>query len=233
MVSHAAPVLPLVSASLVPSGGFQTKQELVYRALRERIMDGQLQPGQRLVIDDIASAYGVSPIPVREALHLLQAERLVDIKPHIGAAVAPISKDAINEIFVLMECLELAAVRLAVKHITHEHTAILNAAITDMDEARSDYERWAERNFTFHSAICAIAEMPRVREMTVRVFTEWERMRRHFYRDIQPPDLDQAHKEHVAMVDALKKQDLERLERLTRAHNQGALKSYLRLADRK
>ena len=228
MVSQAVPVIPLITAT-----GFQTKQELVYRALRERIMDGQLTPGQRLVIDDIANAYGVSPIPVREALHLLQAERLVEINPHIGAAVAPISKDAINEIFVLMECLELAAVRLAVKHITHEHTAILNAAITDMDEARGDYERWAERNFTFHRAICAIAEMPRVREMTVRVFTEWERMRRHFYRDIQPPDLDQAHKEHVAMVDALKKQDLERLERLTRAHNQGALKSYLRLAERR
>jgi DNA-binding GntR family transcriptional regulator len=234
MVSHAVPVVPLtVVQALVPTGGFQTKQELVYRALRERIMDGQLQPGQRLVIDDIASVYGVSPIPVREALHLLQAERLVEIKPHVGAAVAPISKDAINEIFVLMECLELAAVRLAVKHITHEHTAILNAAIADMEDARRDYERWAERNFAFHSAICAIAEMPRVREMTVRVFTEWERMRRHFYRDIQPPDLDQAHKEHVSMVDALKKQDLERLERLTRAHNQGALKSYLRLAERR
>ncbi len=114
MVSHVVPVAPLITANQVPAtGGFQTKQELVYRALRERIMDGQLQPGQRLVIDDIASAYGVSPIPVREALHLLQAERLVDIKPHIGAAVAPISKDAINEVFALMECLELAALRLA------------------------------------------------------------------------------------------------------------------------
>lgn len=228
MVSHALPVA-LYSAT----GGFQTKQELVYRALRERIMDGQLQPGQRLVIDDIASAYGVSPIPVREALHLLQAERLVDIKPHIGAAVAPISQGAINEVFALMECLELAALRLAVKHVTHEHTAILNAAIASLDEARNEYDRWAERNFSFHLAICSITEMPRVRDMTVRVFTEWERMRRHFYRDIQPPDLDQAHKEHVAMVDALKKQDLERLERLTRTHNQGALKSYLRLAERR
>jgi DNA-binding GntR family transcriptional regulator len=224
MVSHALPVAP---------SGFQTKQEVVYRALRERIMDGQLQPGQRLVIEDIANAYGVSPIPVREALHLLQAERLVEIKPHAGAAVAPISQGAINEIFVLMESLELAAVRLAVKHVTHEHLAILNGAIADMEEARGDYQRWAERNFAFHSAICAITEMPRVREMTVRVFTEWERMRRHFYRDVPPPDLDQAHKEHLIMVEALKKQDLERLERLTRAHNQGALKSYLRLADRR
>ena len=234
MAANALPTSPLSALGTVPGipGGFQTKQELVYRALRERIMDGQLPPGQRLVIDEIAGAYAVSPIPVREALHLLQAERLVEMRPHLGAVVAPISADAINEIFALMECLEVAAVRLAVKHVTHEHIAILNAAITDMELAKGDYERWAERNFAFHSAICAIAEMPRVREMTARVFTEWERMRRYFYRGSPPPDLDHAHKEHVAMVDALRKRDLERLERLTRAHNQGALKSYLKLSER-
>lgn len=220
------------ATSLTANAG-QTKQEAVYRALRERIMDGELPPGQRLVIDEIASVYGVSPIPVREALHLLQAERLVEIRAHIGAVVAPISKDGISEIFTLMECLELAAVRLAVKHVGAEHIAILEAAITDMAEARGDHEKWAERNFAFHSAICTMAEMPRVREMTARVFTEWERMRRYFYRDAPPPDMDHAHKEHLAMVDAFKKRDGERLERLVRAHNQGALKSYLRLAERR
>lgn len=220
------------ATSLAANAG-QTKQEAVYRALRERIMDGELPPGQRLVIDEIAGAYGVSPIPVREALHLLQAERLVEIRAHIGAVVAPISKDGITEIFTLMECLELAAVRLAVKHAGTEHLAILEAAIADMAEARGDHEKWAERNFAFHSAICAMAEMPRVREMTSRVFTEWERMRRYFYRDAPPPDMDHAHKEHLAMVDAFRKRDGERLERLVRAHNQGALKSYLKLAERR
>ncbi len=239
--SHPSPSYPLNSQPIAPpiqpltsaGGGFQTKQEMVYRSLRERIMEGHLQPGQRLVIDEIANAYGVSPIPVREALHLLQAERLVEIKPHLGAAVAPISPSAINEIFVLMECLEMAALRLAVKNVTHEHTAMLQSLIVDMEESRGDFERWAERNFAFHNVICSIAEMPRVREMTVRVFTEWERMRKHLFRGVPTPDLDQAHKDHVTMVDALKKHDLERLERLTRVHNQSALKSYLRLSERK
>jgi DNA-binding GntR family transcriptional regulator len=211
---------------------FQTKQALVYRSLRERIMDGQLTPGQRLVIDDIAALYQVSPIPVREALHLLQAERLIEMRPHLGAVVAPISKDAIAEIFGLMECLELTAVRLAVPHVTHEHLAILDAAIEEMHELRGDYQQWAERNFAFHSAICAIAEMPRVREMTTRVFTEWERMRRWFFRDCAPPDLEHAHREHLAMVDAFRRRDLPRLERLTQEHNRGTLKMYLKLADR-
>ena len=216
-----------------PAGGaFLTKQALVYRALRERIMDGQLPPGSRLVIEDIAASHHVSASPVRAALHLLPAERLVEIRPHLGALVAPISKDAITEVFTLMESLEVAAWRLALPHASHEHIAILNAQIAAMDEVRSDYSRWAERNFAFHGAICAIAEMPRVQEMTKRVFTEWDRMRRWFYRDCAPPDLEHASREHLAMVDALKRRDLERLERLTLAHNRSALKSYLRLAER-
>src|SRR5688572_27926358 len=89
MVAHAVPVAPLASAA---NGGFQTKQDIVYRALCERILDCQLQPGQRLVIDDIASAYCGSPIPDREALHLLLPECLADIKPHIAAALVQISK---------------------------------------------------------------------------------------------------------------------------------------------
>jgi DNA-binding GntR family transcriptional regulator len=227
----AVPIQPVTAlAPAVP--GFQTKQAVVYRSLRERIMDGELQPGQRLVIDDIAALYQVSPIPVREALHLLQAERLIEMRPHLGAVVAPISKDAIAEIFALMEGLELAAVRLALPHVTHEHLAILDAAIEGMREQRDDYQRWAERNFAFHTAICSIAEMPRVREMTARVFTEWERMRRWFYRDCAPPDVDHADREHTAMVDAFRRRDLARLERLTQEHNRGTLKLYLKLADR-
>jgi DNA-binding GntR family transcriptional regulator len=220
------------TASGPPATGFQTKQALVYRSLRQRIMDGQLAPGSRLVIEDIAADHQVSAIPVREALHLLQAERLVEMRPHLGALVAPISRDAITEVFTLMETLEVAAWRLALPHASHEHIAILEGQIRAMDEVAGDDARWAERNSAFHAAICAIAEMPRVQEMTLRVFSEWERMRRWFYRDCPPPDLEHASREHHAMVDALKRRDLERLERLTLAHNRGALKSYLRLAER-
>ncbi len=215
-----------------PAAVFQTKQALVYRSLRARIMDGQLPPGSRLVIEDIAADHQVSAIPVREALHLLQAERLVEMRPHLGALVAPISKDAITEVFTLMEALEVAAWRLALPHASHEHVAILEGQIRAMDEVKGDYSRWAERNFAFHAAICAIAEMPRVQEMTQRVFSEWDRMRRWFYRDCAPPDLEHASREHHAMVDALKRRDPERLERLTLAHNRSALKAYLRLAER-
>ena len=62
----------------------RTKQEFVYRTLRDAILRCELQPGERLVIDDLARRLNVSIIPVREALQLLQAESLVQVVPHVG-----------------------------------------------------------------------------------------------------------------------------------------------------
>ncbi|HSB62391.1 MAG TPA: GntR family transcriptional regulator [Vicinamibacteria bacterium] len=68
---------------------FRTKQELVYRTLRDAIMICRLAPGERLVIDELARQLEVSAIPVREALQLLQSEGLVRSVPPVGATVAP------------------------------------------------------------------------------------------------------------------------------------------------
>src|ERR1700759_1159837 len=98
-----------MTSSLTPPSGrtFQTKQAMVYHTLREAIVQARRQPGERLIIDDLASQLAVSSIPVREALQLLQAERLVEQRPHVGAVVASITPDAVREIFALLECLEL------------------------------------------------------------------------------------------------------------------------------
>jgi DNA-binding GntR family transcriptional regulator len=82
---------------------FQTKQEVVYQTLRTAITHCEIKPGERLVIEEIAQQLNVSPIPVREALQLLQSERLIEAIPHGGATVAPISQASVAEIFTLME----------------------------------------------------------------------------------------------------------------------------------
>jgi len=76
----------------------RTKQEFVYRTLRDAIIRCELPPGERLVIDDLARQLAVSAIPVREALQLLQSEGLAVNVPHVGATVAPISRESIVEV---------------------------------------------------------------------------------------------------------------------------------------
>jgi DNA-binding GntR family transcriptional regulator len=86
--------------------GHRTKQEFVYRTLREAIVRCELRPGERLIIDELAQRLQVSAIPVREALQLLQAESLVVTVPHVGATVAPISSASIVDVFTVLEGLE-------------------------------------------------------------------------------------------------------------------------------
>ena len=214
-----------------PSGrAFQTKQAMVYHTLREAIVHARLQPGERLVIDDLAAQLEVSSIPVREALQLLQAERLVEQKPHVGAVVAAITPDSAREIFALLEGLELAVFRGAAPLAAPADLAALTALVERMAGAAND-GRWLELNRRFHRAIAEIARMPRALDMLDRVSDDWERLRRHRFRDVGHPDTSAAEREHRAMITALAERSIPQLEALVSQHNRAALAFYLEAAD--
>lgn len=206
---------------------FQTKQAQAHAAIRDAIAKVRLKPGDRLVIDDLAKILGMSAIPVREALQMLQSERLVDIKPHTGAVVAPIAPSAVAEVFALMEALETAAARAAIPRATAADAAHLLDLHQQMEAtARKTGDRWAELNREFHLAFARIAGQPLTCELLERVTSEWDRLRRLRYGDRAGADAVQAGREHAAMIKALEKKDVETLERLVRDHNRGALKLY-------
>jgi DNA-binding GntR family transcriptional regulator len=95
-----------------------TKTEVALRSLRTGIASGQLGPGQRLGIRELTQDLGMSPTPVREALRLLQADGLVEYRPHHGMVVATPSTDEIHDIYRLRKELEPLAVRWAVPRLT-------------------------------------------------------------------------------------------------------------------
>lgn len=207
---------------------YRTKQEFAYRRLREAIMRCELAPGQRLVIDELARRLRVSAMPVREALHLLQAEGLVVNVPHVGATAAPIAPHAVHEVFTIMEGLEIVATREAASRLRPEDAAELQAMLGAMDEALGGgaYEKWSELNSRFHLAISAITGMPLLRDMTERVLGQWDRIRRHYFEGVLVPRADTAQREHHEIVAAMQARDLARLETIVRTHNRGALGDY-------
>jgi DNA-binding GntR family transcriptional regulator len=210
-----------------PPGRFLTKQDLAYQALRRAIMRGELAPGSRVVIDDVAARLEVSIIPVREALARLERERLVEIRPHAGAVVTGLSKDDVAEVFTLMESLEAAAARPALSRATDEDLAALDDLLDGLESARKrrDHERRLERNAAFHLELCRLAGMPLLSEFAARVFDRWERLRRFFFADAAEGTA-RADQEHRAIVAALRARDADRLERLLREHNQAARQAY-------
>ena len=126
--------MPLVTP---PATGtrHQTKQEFVYRTLRKALLACEIQPGERLVIDDLAKRLGVSIIPVREALQMLQAEGLVVNVPHVGAAAAPLSRESIVDVFSVLEGLEVVATRLLAERGSRDAVRALEPHRRGMDKA--------------------------------------------------------------------------------------------------
>ncbi len=96
----------------------QTKTELALQALRERIRSGELRPGERLRVDELTRELDMSPAPIREALRLLQADRLIDYRAHHGIVVAEMSAETTEEVYHLRALLEPLAVELAVPKLT-------------------------------------------------------------------------------------------------------------------
>jgi len=218
-----------MEASFAPAKRYQTKQEYVYRTLRDAIIQGELEPGQRLRTEEIAQRLGVSPIPVREALQLLQSERLVETMPHVGARVAGISHASIVEAFTVMEGLEIVATRTAAARVTSAQMHELGGLLEAMDRAveTGNYDEWGDLNSEFHRAIARMSGMPMLQEMTERALDQWDRVRHRFLRGVLTQRLAQAQQEHHLIVRAMRDRDEAQLERLVKDHNQGALAAYM------
>jgi DNA-binding GntR family transcriptional regulator len=211
-------------SSAPDSGGFTTKQAWVRARLRAAILAGELGPGARLRIDAIAVRYGVSAIPVREALRELAADGMVEIRAHAGAVVTGFDEGAAAEIFALLEALETAAARLAVAGADDDAIARLQGRLAELD--RTPARRWDEQNTEFHLAFFEIAGMTRGAELFRRVAGDWERLRASRYRGPEPPPRRAAQREHRGMVEALASRDADALQRAVRTHNRTAAACY-------
>ncbi len=91
----------------------EPRSETLVDALREAILTGRYAPGARLVQDDLAAAFGVSRIPLREALRRLEGEGLVVISPNRGAIVRPLAPKDVVDLYDLRLALESLAIRRA------------------------------------------------------------------------------------------------------------------------
>ena len=212
------------------SGGmrFQTKQEFVYHTLLDAIIRCEVKPGTRLVIEDIAQRLSVSPIPVREALQLLQSERLVESVPHIGATVAHISESSVSEVFTIMEGLEVISTRVATQKMTKDDQAELTTIVQKMDAAleNNDQKSWVELNKQMHDTIARVAGMPMLQEMLQRVLTHWARLRHFYFEGGLANRISQAQQEHHTMLQHMLAHDYDALENFIKSHNQNALATY-------
>src|SRR5918994_6286654 len=99
-------------------GDLTSSVELVYQRTRRAILTGDYPPGSPLRLQELAARSGVSMIPVREALRLLEAEGFVESIPNRGARVAPLSLEDMLDVYRTRIVLEVEALRQAMPNIT-------------------------------------------------------------------------------------------------------------------
>lgn len=102
----------------MPNNDLTSSVELVYQSTRRAILTGDYAPGSPLRLQELAARNGVSMIPVREALRLLEAEGFVESVPNRGAHVAPLSMEDMLDVYRTRIVLELEALRQAIPNIT-------------------------------------------------------------------------------------------------------------------
>lgn len=107
-----------VLAGRASRGGHRTLAEKAFDALHDAIIDGQLKPGTRLPIEDLAEALKMSPMPIREAVRRLDAAGLVENIPHRGARVTELSIADLAEVYEVRLAVEVLAVRRAAERFT-------------------------------------------------------------------------------------------------------------------
>jgi DNA-binding GntR family transcriptional regulator len=201
-------------------------RQSVYEALVELVIAGRLMPGQHLVETELARHLGVSRQPVREALHRLEAEGWVDLRPNQGAFVHVPTDEEVDELLDVRELLEVETARLAAGSATSSAVARLRVICHEGEAAveSGDTERFVTVNNTFHDALAEIAGNAVLAELSAIV----GRRARWYYRLVAPLRGHESCAEHVSMVDAIEASDAEQAAKVARDHVERTRKAYHR-----
>ncbi|MDG4663803.1 GntR family transcriptional regulator [Mycobacterium sp. 236(2023)] len=155
-------------------------------ALRDRILANDLEPGSRIVVDDIRQRYSVSHIPVREALRTLEGEGLIQSVPNHGARVTDLSASEIDGLYELRLIVETALIARACTAKTPEDVERAKRALDAMGrlDPVNDPVRFQEAHRDFHAALI----LPATTDVTRRILEPvWQSVQRYLVRMYRLP----------------------------------------------
>jgi DNA-binding GntR family transcriptional regulator len=120
------------------SRGHRTLAEKAFDTLHQAIITGQLRPGTRLPIEDLAEVLEMSPMPIREAVRRLHGAGLVENIPHRGARVTGLSVVDLAEVTEARLALEVLAIRRAAERFSDEHEQMARNRLVELNDSPDD-----------------------------------------------------------------------------------------------
>lgn len=195
---------------------FKTKTKIVHDRLHRDIVAGKLKPGQRIIISDLAKEFGVSEIPVREAIRSLETAGLIHFTPHVGAVVNTINENEFLEIYQIRIELEALATRLAVAYIGPSVLSKLNRCVRKAETAirYGKHGLLGPLNREFHMLIYQASPHTFLSRLIDDLWDRFELMQSVF--DYVPARAVPSWTEHKKIVEAIRNRDAALAGRLVK-----------------
>jgi DNA-binding GntR family transcriptional regulator len=202
-----------------------TAQEAVLAELRRSILEGELVPGAQILQDRIAEQLGVSRVPVREALKMLEGEGQVSYAPHRGYFVTELDAAELMEVYRIREILEAEAVTGALPHLTDDDYERMQEAIADMEaaEENGDIVALTSANRRFHFALIEPCGQTRLIRIIRQLWDSTDPYRSVYFGHERHRKT--VRQEHRAILKAVRQRDAEALVHELTEHRRHAVES--------
>jgi len=208
----------------------KTIRRKIYDHLREQLLNGEIPPRQHLIEAKIAKELGTSRTPVREALHSLELEGLIESIPRVGYVVKPINEDEVEEICEIRAAIEGLAARWAIEKAHKKLVVELekNISISEDKVSKGDVRAFVDMDAQFHEIISKFSGSQRLLELA-------QTLRRHMLRyRIQSiflvDNVLRAIDGHKGILRAIEKRNFEEVNKAIQHHMEQVKKDVLRYA---
>lgn len=200
----------------------KTAQEAVLDEIRNAISTGRLKPGTPVRQDALANELGVSRVPVREALRILEGEGQVLYQPYKGYAVAELDLHEVAELYMIRRLLESKAIKAGVPLLTDTQLTTLETLVEDMEVLNdADIDLLARLNHEFHFLIFESCGLTRLIHH-IRLLWDASNAYRSVY-FLDEHHHQQVHDEHRMLLEAARRRDAAGVVAIQDTHRQSAL----------
>ena len=203
-----------------------TAQAAVLTELRQRIIRGEVAPGQAIRQEVLASELGVSRLPVREALVVLQSERLVDYTQHKGYVVAVLDEQDLLQTHELRDTLESIAIAQAIPKVTDDVIRAMRATLDHISPTETRIER-IERNRKFYFLLFAASDNRLLISLLSQLWDTCDRYRALYYADT--PDVEHLHRKYETVIQAIETRDVEQVRTIVSERRELSLAEALKV----
>ena len=188
-----------------------TAQAAVLTELRRAIVHGEMEPGSAIPQEAIAERFGVSRVPVREALKILEGEGRVLYQPNRGYTVSRLDAEELLGIYRLRKLLESYAVTLGVPRLTKEVTSRMDAFLVEMDAfaEEGNINRLTDANRGFHFSLFEASGEKRLVKMIRGLWDSSDPYRSIYF--VGEGNRHAVQDEHRGIMEAVKRRDTDSL----------------------